>query len=117
MSQQSSEAFEILVREGADDKPLNASGGDRADFIKISDYLSAGKVTVPKQDLSANVKTFLGGLQDVFSNPPEQGGNFTIDSITVTAEVSAKGTLNLLGTGGEIGGKGGITFVFKRKQV
>ena len=36
------------------------------------------------------------------------------ETVSVTAEVSAKGKVSLLGSGGELGGKGGITFTFKR---
>jgi hypothetical protein len=105
-------SFDIIVRKGADDQSLPV---ERSEFIKISDYLYASKVTVPANELSSNVKAFLTGLQTVFSEPPEAGGDFKVESISVTAEISAKGTLNILGTGGELAGKGGITFVFKRK--
>lgn len=113
MSQQPSKTFEVVVRKGADDEPKALERG--GDFIKISDYLYASKVTVPADTLASNVKEFLENLQTVLSNPPEDVGSFKVDSISITAEISAKGTLNILGTGGELAGKGGITFVFTRK--
>jgi hypothetical protein len=110
MSKQPADAFEIVVRKGADEETA-----ERGDFIKISDYLYASKVRVPADELAANVQVFISGLQGIFAQPPEEQGGFKVESITVTAEISAKGTLNILGTGGELAGKGGITFVFKRK--
>jgi hypothetical protein len=109
MAEQSKDSFEIIVRKGADEER------ERGDFIQLSDYLYAKKATVPADQLAENVKTFLAGLQGVLSDPPDTTGSFKVDSITVTAEISAKGTLNILGTGGELAGKGGVQFVFKRK--
>jgi hypothetical protein len=46
---------------------------------------------------------------------PDAMGAFRVDEITFTAEVSAKGSVNLLGTGGEIAGGGGVTVKLARK--
>jgi hypothetical protein len=109
MSDQNSGAIDVIVRKDADEST------DRADFIRLSDYLYVKKVSLPADDLAANVRAFVGNIQGILENPPEDSGTFRVTSITVAAEISATGKLNILGTGGEITGKGGITFVFMRK--
>jgi uncharacterized membrane protein len=67
--------------------------------------------------LEEEVKSFLGAMESVIRNLSQEVGNYRMDSISVTAEVNAKGKLSLLGSGGEVGGKGGMTFVFKRSST
>jgi hypothetical protein len=43
-----------------------------------------------------------------------QLGSFKFTEFMMTAEISAKGRLVLLGAGGEVAGKGGLTFKFTR---
>ena len=58
---------------------------------------------------------FLGSMDKALQKSPPTVGGFLVDSMSITLEVSAKGSISLLGTGGETGAKGGITFVLKRK--
>ena len=41
-------------------------------------------------------------------------GQFQFDAFEVSAQISAKGSLSLLGTGGQAGASGGLKFVFRR---
>ena len=53
---------------------------------------------------------------DYGQSPGRGGRQFKLTEFTISAEISAKGSLSLLGTGGEMGGKGGLTFKFTRKS-
>ena len=66
------------------------------------------------QKLEDEVKSFLGALEKIIGNLAQEVGSYRMDTISVTAEVNAKGKVSLLGSGGEMGGKGGLTFTFKR---
>jgi len=44
-------------------------------------------------------------MKQAVEDVPDEFGGLHLDSITITAEVNAKGQLALLGSGGEIGGK------------
>ena len=88
MSDENSNTFDVIVRQGADDDSQVVERG--GEFIRLSQYLNASKVTVPADTLSSNVKEFVGKLQGVLSNPPDDTGSFRVESITVTAEISAK---------------------------
>jgi hypothetical protein len=73
---------------------------------------SATKLNVG--ELSANVKLFLEQMGSVIDNTPASLGSLQFVEFEVHAEVTAKGTLSLLGTGGEAGATGGLKFVFRR---
>ena len=49
-------------------------------------------------------------MKDVLTAVPKAMGNYQINEVSFTVQVSAKGTVSLLGMGGgEVGGTGGIT--------
>jgi hypothetical protein len=51
----------------------------------------------------------------VLENAPNEVGTFKLTELTVSAEISAKGQLVLVGTGAEAAAKGGLTLKFERK--
>jgi hypothetical protein len=69
---------------------------------------------VPIEQLGEQFNAFVDNMRDVVARVPASMAGFRLDEISFTAEVSAKGTVNLLGTGGEIAGGGGITITLRR---
>jgi hypothetical protein len=69
------------------------------------------------ETLADNVKLFMFQIEQIMEEAPEEvgKGKFKLSELTVSAEVTGKGELALLGTGIEIGAQGGLTFTFKRK--
>jgi hypothetical protein len=65
--------------------------------------------------LGKNVNLFLTQIEDVLENAPNEVGTFKLTELTVSAEISAKGQLVLVGTGAEAAAKGGLTLKFERK--
>ena len=59
--------------------------------------------------LTQQMQKVVGGLKEVFQDLPVQLGEFRLTEMQIALEISAKGTVSVLGSGGEIGGKGGIT--------
>jgi len=64
--------------------------------------------------LAENVNLFLTQINGVLEKTPDTVGRLRLTEITVTAEISAKGALILMGTGIETTGTGGITFKFQK---
>jgi hypothetical protein len=64
--------------------------------------------------LAQNVGLFLGQMERVVDKAPDDVGEFRLSEFTVTAEISAEGTLALMGTGVKAEATGGLTFTFKR---
>src|SRR6266516_2715874 len=84
----------------------------RSKMIKLSDYLY-DQNDVPVDTLQERFHKFLVSMQKVVKNAPDDFGEFKLDSVSLTAEVSAKGSISLIG-GAELGGKGGITITLKK---
>ncbi|HYK83943.1 MAG TPA: hypothetical protein VEV19_01165 [Ktedonobacteraceae bacterium] len=57
---------------------------------------------------------FIQNMGKVLDNTPEKLGNFHFDEFEIHAEISADGTLAILGSGVHAGGSGGLRFVFRR---
>lgn len=74
-----------------------------------------GRVEVPLDVFRRRVTAFLGSMNNVITDLPEKFGNYQLDEVTVSVEVSAKGQISLLGSGGELAGKSGLTFTFTRR--
>jgi len=67
--------------------------------------------------LSVNINLFIEQMGSLLEKTPEKLGKFHFDEFEVHAEVTGKGTLAILGTGGEIGATGGLRFVFRRSPT
>ncbi|MBN1814107.1 MAG: hypothetical protein JXA14_19875 [Anaerolineae bacterium] len=65
--------------------------------------------------LAENVNLFLVQVDQILQKAPEDVGKFKLTEFTVSAEISGKGELTLMGTGVEVGAQGGLTFKFERK--
>ena len=73
-----------------------------------------GRAEVPVDVFQARVTRFLESMRGVIAEVPAAFGNYQLDQVTISAEVSAKGQISLLGSGGELAGKPGLTFTFTR---
>lgn len=65
-------------------------------------------------ELALQMSVFIGQMGEVLDKTPAKLGSFQFEEFEIQAEITAKGSLALLGTGGEAGATGGIKFVFRR---
>ena len=56
-------------------------------------------------------------MNDVLEKTPPKMGRFQFVEFEIHAEVTAKGKLAILGSGGEAGVTGGLKFVFRRSPI
>ena len=68
-------------------------------------------------ELSVNVNLFIEQMGSILEKTPEKLGKFQFEEFEVYAEITGKGTLAILGTGGEVGATGGLRFVFRRSSA
>lgn len=68
-------------------------------------------------ELSASITLFLEQMDHILTKTPERLGKFQFVEFEVSAEVTAKGMLAILGTGGEASATGGLKFVFRRSKL
>jgi hypothetical protein len=88
--------------------------GDRLSLKKPAEW-RLGRSEIPVDEFRRRVVTFLDSMRDIIADLPDSSGGFRLDQVTVSAEVSAKGQISLLGSGGELAGKAGLTFTFTRR--
>src|SRR5437868_5975189 len=69
------------------------------------------------EELALYVNLFIEQMGSILEKTPEKVGNFHFDEFEVSAEITGKGSLAILGTGGEIGATGGLRFVFRRSST
>ncbi len=121
MSEETVETIWIIT----DDTPtLNEDGSKSAtpsaNPWSKSAVIAAGAtkgVKVSVQKLEAEMSKFLqvvGGLFKRAQDQVNQQSGLKLEEIELSVEINAEGEVKLMGTGGKVGTKGGITLRFKR---
>jgi len=112
-----SETISIITAE-IPEAPAKKGTTRDVDRGKVADAIRGifvHRTDIRADDLAARLKEFLDRMDNVVKEIPENVGTYKIDAVTLSVEVSAKGTVSLVGTGVELGGKGGLTFTLKRR--
>lgn len=87
---------------------------DRALGFKKPEEWKLGRSEIPVDTFRHRVTEFLDSMREVVSSLPTNYGGYRLDQVTFNAEISAKGQISLLGSGGEVAGKAGLSFTFNR---
>jgi hypothetical protein len=101
----------------AEASTINVIGTDEQEdrWLWSRDSMEVTREPVDTDKLRQNLTDFTAKLDRVLGAIPKALGELSLDSITVSVEISAKGTVSLIGIGGaEVAGKGGISFTLKR---
>jgi hypothetical protein len=64
--------------------------------------------------LKKNLDEFMKTMGQVIDKVQGQFQNYQLDTIKLKADLSASGSVSLLGSGGKLEGSGGLEFTFKR---
>lgn len=102
----------VITVYGREDK----GEGARAGLFDYAHELRYGSFQVKVSQLKKQIDEFLRTMKEIVDTVPHLFGDLELDAVSFTLEVSTKGTVRLLGTGGEAGGKGGLTFTLRRVQ-
>jgi len=78
---------------------------------------AGGFKSLKVEELAANVQLFIKQMGNVLEQTPKTLGDFHFEELEVSAEITAKGSLAILGTGGELSGTGGLRFLFRRSPA
>ncbi|AFZ27568.1 hypothetical protein Cylst_5559 [Cylindrospermum stagnale PCC 7417] len=65
--------------------------------------------------LKLQMKGFLQAMREMLDEADEPDSKIQLDEVEVAVEINGEGQFSLLGVGGKAGGKGSMTFKFKRK--
>jgi hypothetical protein len=97
-------------------------GKDIGGLIRGTDSAASKttRMSIPLETLKGEVELFLANTVDMLNSAEKkidsQQSYMQLDEVQLSIEISAEGQVNLIGTGAKTGGKGAITFKFKRKQ-
>jgi hypothetical protein len=80
----------------------------------VKKFLHLNKNIVSAEEFQKHLSGFLNNVQTALANCQTEYKGYKIDTVEINAEISAEGQIGFMGTHAGIGGKGGITFVFKR---
>ncbi|MBU2662690.1 hypothetical protein KOI35_04145 [Actinoplanes bogorensis] len=93
------------------------SGRTERGLFRRADELRLGWGEVPAAVLRERVEQFVATMGSVLDGVPAAMGEYRLEQVQISAEISAKGQVSLLGTGGELAGKSGLTFTFVKKET
>jgi hypothetical protein len=109
----------------ADETP-GATPEQLPETLTIISVRSSGARALGKRDIveakldidrvRENFLNFLSGLGSLFGDRVPSAGNFELDEIGFSAEISADGEFKLLGTGVGLEATTGVTFTMRRKK-
>ncbi len=125
---------ETTTVEGTRDGRTDTGGGfgtepRRRSIEAVTQTLTRRRVGLNVGQLKQQMQDLLGVVNELFE-PAEPTGDLSaspqpnttaaqglqLEEVTLSVEVSAEGNLSLLGTGGKLGGSGGITLTFARPK-
>ncbi len=61
------------------------------------------------------MKGFLQAMREMLDEADPPDSKMRLDEVELSVEINGEGQVSLFGVGGKAGGKGGMTFKFKRK--
>lgn len=87
-------------------------------WVMTSDTMAVTRGGGPRQlkvqELSMNINLFVEQVGMLLEKTPEKLGNFHFDEFEIHADITAQGTIAVLGSGVQAGATGGLRFVFRR---
>ena len=69
---------------------------------------------ISADELKTRLTEFVDTMHTVIAGMQEPASGYALDEVQVTVEMGAKGSVSLLGTGGEVSGSGGLQLTFRR---
>ena len=70
---------------------------------------------VEVEKLKREMKGFLQAMREILDEADPPDSKMRLDEVELSVEINGEGKISLFGVGGKAGGKGAMTFKFKRK--
>ncbi|MDB9396272.1 Pepco domain-containing protein [Microcystis aeruginosa] len=108
---------ESEIRETPTGARSSSDIGGRLGEQKSSPEVAAterSQVDVSK--LKLEMKGFLKAMREMLDEADPPSAKIRLDEVELSVEINGEGQVSLFGVGGKAGGKGAMTFKFKRKD-
>src|SRR5947209_15720681 len=90
-------------------------------WVVTSDTMAVTRGGGPKalkvEELAVNINLFIEQMGTALEKTPDKLGKFHFDEFEVHADITAQGTIAVLGSGVQAGATGGLRFVFRRHMA
>lgn len=68
------------------------------------------------KELKENIRNFFSQLNEILIIGDDKVGEFTVDQVEVSAQITGEGKICLLGSGAKMSVNGGLTFILTRRD-
>lgn len=110
----SSNEILVFVRKTASATPSERGSSALTDTIQRA---STEVIKVNLERLQTELGKLIQGFGTALMSVPNALGEYQLDEVQVTVEVTAEGTVGLLGSGGTVAGQGGVSLLFKKRSL
>jgi hypothetical protein len=93
----------------------DVGGGFGSGVVQQARKTLTQRVRVDAEELKREIGNLLVVVGDVFDQATSETG-LSLEEVELSIEVSSEGQISILGSGGKIGGTGGIKLSFKRQH-
>jgi NTP pyrophosphatase (non-canonical NTP hydrolase) len=93
----------------------DVGGGFGSSIVQQTRKSLTQRVQINAEDLKREIGNLLAVVGDVFDQARNESG-LSLEEVELSIEVSSEGQISILGSGGKIGGTGGIKLSFKRQS-
>jgi hypothetical protein len=107
------EVSESTTISGARDSADTGGGFGSRVTEKVSSIIKK-RVQIDAFSIKTQINSLLKVVGDVFNHAEQQTG-MKLSEVEVSLEINAEGQVSLIGTGGKVSNKGGITLKFTRQ--
>ncbi|MBW4597881.1 MAG: hypothetical protein KME46_34490 [Brasilonema angustatum HA4187-MV1] len=90
--------------------------GETREVEVTEEVVSTKRTAVEVTKLKQEMKGFLQAMREMLDEEEEPSSKMQLDEVQLSVEINGEGQISLFGIGGgKAGGKGAMTFKFKRK--
>lgn len=92
------------------------TGGRLEGKEKSPEVAATERSQVDVSKLKLEMQGFLKAMREMLDEADPPGTKIRLDEVELSVEINGEGQVSLFGIGGKAGGKGAMTFKFKRKD-
>lgn len=91
-------------------------GGRLGEQERSPEVAATERSQVDVSKLKLEMKGFLKAMREMLDEADPPSAKIRLDEVELSVEINGEGQVSLFGVGGKAGGKGAMTFKFKRKD-
>lgn len=103
------------IPSGARDSSRDTGGLLGSEPPEVTEGVTSDRKAVEVEKLKREMKGFLQAMREMLDEADPPDSKMRLDEVELSVEINGEGQVSLFGVGGKAGGKGGMTFKFKRK--